>query len=587
MTKPVNKVTLENLESRIKVQKSKLNELQKKYANETNEQIKQILYNDIQNVESDINDLSIERDAILESKKKSARQVLDDVIKDNEIAYIASDDKYVLIRNYSDTEKRVNLAEKTLAKEKIIGVLNVLSGISGTFDDLNSVEIRQCFERNKKSFLIKTSSFDKTKWRETEVYNTILQQKKFWAPIWKNEETKELITDDYDTAFDDVLFSLAGGKPENIEYIEKWVAFKRLYPEKCKITPGINITGVPGGNGKGMFGQILTSIFTDKGVSTVKAKNFTGGFNQILEGKVIGILDDEDKNKFPHSELKQVAGNQSIVIEPKGVDAYSVDSTANIIVFDNTGLVKLVGGGSSGEDRRWGIIITNSTLLETLIDKYQIDMDQARSLAKCYSEQIFDDRIECGKWIAHLIRKYDVLNMDVLAPLHGVDYSARLAEQKDEWTEIFDQVLPVIVNQGFIPFKFIKEIVEATTGEKIRKTNTLSKKFDEYMARKGFKDVEKASNINYKISWGKGMMSSIQKDRGAIRRIISTAVTFDYRLISNTMFDKNSVINKDTLQIKDFNATNSIEDDEEESLFTESKKQSRWVADSLTEDDYE
>jgi len=587
MTKPVNKVTLENLESRIKIQKSKLNELQKKYANETNEQIKQILYNDIQNVESNINDLSIERDAILESKKKSARQVLDDVIKDNEIAYIASDDKYVLIRNYSDTEKRVNLAEKTLAKEKIIGVLNVLSGVSGTFDDLNSVEIRQCFERNKKSFLIKTSSFDKTKWREKEVYNTILQQKKFWAPIWKNEETKELITDDYDTAFDDVLYSLAGGKAENIEYIEKWVAFKRLYPEKCKITPGINITGVPGGNGKGMFGQILTSIFTDKGVSTVKAKNFTGGFNQILEGKVIGILDDEDKNKFPHSELKQVAGNQSIVIEPKGVDAYSVDSTANIIVFDNTGLVKLVGGGSSGEDRRWGIIITNSTLLETLIDKYQIDMDQARSLAKCYSEQIFDDRIECGKWIAHLIRKYDVLNMDVLAPLHGVDYSARLAEQKDEWTEIFDQILPVIVNQGFIPFKFIKEIVEATTGEKIRKTNTLSKKFDEYMARKGFKDVEKASNINYKISWGKGMMSSIQKDRGAIRRIISTAVTFDYRLISNTMFDKNSVINKDTLQIRDFNATNSIEDDEDQSLFTESKKQTRWVADSLTEDDYE
>jgi len=584
MTKPVNKVTLENLESRIKVQKSKLNELQKKYANETNEQIKQILYNDIQNVESDINDLSIERDAILESKKKSARQVLDDVIKDNEIAYIASDDKYVLIRNYSDTEKRVNLAEKTLAKEKIIGVLNVLSGISGTFDDLNSVEIRQCFERNKKSFLIKTSSFDKTKWREKEVYNTILQQKKFWAPIWKNEATQELITDNYDTAFDDVLFSLAGGKAENIEYIEKWVAFKRLYPEKCKITPGINITGVPGGNGKGMFGQILTSIFTDKGVSTVKAKNFTGGFNQILEGKVIGILDDEDKNKFPHSELKQVAGNQSIVIEPKGVDAYSVDSTANIIVFDNTGLVKLVGGGSSGEDRRWGIIITNSTLLETLIDKYQIDMDQARSLAKCYSEQIFDDRIECGKWIAHLIRKYDVLNMDVLAPLHGVDYSARLAEQKDEWTEIFDQILPIIVNQGFIPFKFIKEIVEATTGEKIRKPATLSKKFDEYMTRKGFKNVE-AAEINYKI--GFGAMSPVQKDKGKIRRIDATSTIFDYKLISNAMYSKGSVISKDTLQIRDFETLQAVDNDEEEGIFSRMQNQPRYLATSLTDEDYE
>jgi len=584
MTKSVNKVTLENLESRIKVQKSKLNELQKKYNNETNEQIKQILYNDIQNVESDINDLSIERDAILESKKKSARQVLDDVIKDNEIAYIASDDKYILIRNYSDTDKRVNLAEKTLAKEKIVGVLNVLSGASGTFDDLNSVEIRQCFERNKKSFLIKTSSFDKTKWRETEVYNTILQQKKFWAPIWKNEETKELITDDYDTAFDDVLYSLAGGKAENIEYIEKWVAFKRLYPEKCKITPGINITGVPGGNGKGMFGQILTSIFTDKGVSTVKAKNFTGGFNQILEGKVIGILDDEDKNKFPHSELKQVAGNQSIVIEPKGVDAYSVDSTANIIVFDNTGLVKLVGGGSSGEDRRWGIIITNTTLLEILQDKYQIDIDQARSLAKAYSEQIFEDRIACGRWLAHLIRKYDILDMDVLAPLHGTDYFARLAEQKDEWTEIFDQILPIIVNQGFIPFKFIKEIVEATTGEKIRKPATLSKKFDEYMTRKGFKNVESA-DINYKI--GFGTMSPVQKEKAKVRRIDPTATTFNYKLISNTMYSKGSVITKDTLQIKDFEMLQTVNDDDEDSIFSKTQNQPRYLATSLTDDDYE
>jgi hypothetical protein len=584
MTKAVNKTTIDNLDSRIKVQRSKLNELQKKYANESNDQIKQILYNDIQSVDSEINDLVQERDAILESKKKSARQVLDDVIKNNEIAYIASDDKYILIRNYSDTEKRVNLAEKTLAKEKIVGVLNVLSGISGTFDDLNSVEIRQCFERNSKSFLIKTSSFDKTKWREREVYNTILQQKKFWAPIWENENNQELITDDYDPAFDDVLYSLAGGKAENIEYIEKWVAFKRLYPEKCKITPGINITGVPGGNGKGMFGQILTSIFTDKGVSTVKAKNFTGGFNQILEGKVIGILDDEDKNKFPHSELKQVAGNQSIVIEPKGVDAYSVDSTANIIVFDNTGLVKLVGGGSSGEDRRWGIVITNSTLLEVLQNKYQIDINQARSLAKAYSEQIFEDRIACGRWLAHLIRKYNVLDMDVLAPLHGEDYQMRLAEQKDEWTEIFDQLLPVIVNQGFIPFKFVREIIEASTGDKIKKPATLSKKFDEYMTRKGFKNVEK-TDINYKI--GFGPMSPVQKDKGAVRRIDTTSTVFDYKLISNAMYAKNVAITKDTLQIRDFNAVSNVDNQEENSLFTDSRNQPRYPATPLEDEDYE
>jgi hypothetical protein len=247
-------------------------------------------------------------------------------------------------------------------------------------------------------------------------------------------------------------------------------------------------------------------------------------------------------------------------------------------------LVKLVGGGSSGEDRRWGIIITNSTLLETLIDKYQIDMDQARSLAKCYSEQIFDNRIECGKWIAHLIRKYDVLNMDVLAPLHGVDYSARLTEQKDEWTEIFDQILPVIVNQGFIPFKFIKEIVEATTGEKIRKPATLSKKFDEYMTRKGFKNVE-AAEINYKI--GFGPMSPVQKEKAKVRRIDENSTIFDYKLISNAMYSKGSVISKDTLQIKDFEALNTVNDDDENSIFSKTQNQPRYLATSLDNDDYE
>ena len=53
MTKAVNKTTIDNLDSRIKIQKSKLNELQKKYANETNDQIKQILYDDIQKVENE------------------------------------------------------------------------------------------------------------------------------------------------------------------------------------------------------------------------------------------------------------------------------------------------------------------------------------------------------------------------------------------------------------------------------------------------------------------------------------------------------------------------------------------------------
>ena len=585
-------VSVDNIRNRIKNKQKERNKTEQLYNTEPDPTVKKIRWESLQKIDEEIVELTAELNAALEASKKKAKKTLQQVIKDNLIAYIASDDRYTMIRNYSNTESKVNLDVRHLTKIEIQPVLNILSGTPGAFDDLTAIDIRQCFEGCKRSFLIRTSSFDREKWNPTEVYNIIMEQKNFWAPIFKDAKYERmeyvyenLIDDEYDPAFDDLMYSLAGGKTENIEYLEKWVAFKRLYPEKCKITPGINITGVPGGNGKGMFTQMLASIFTDKGVSLVKAKNFTGGFNAIMEGKVVAVLDDEDKSKFPHSELKQTAGNQSWIIEPKGVDAYSVDATANVIVLDNTGLVKLVGGGKSGEDRRWGVIITNLTLLEVLQQKYDITEDQARQLANQYANQIFNDRIECGKWIAHIIRKHKVMDIDVLAPLHGADYATRLAEQKDAWTEIFERLLPIIVNQGFIPFKFIKEIVEAETGEKIKKATSLSQKFDEFMARKGHKNVEK-TDINYKISWGSGTMSPLQKDKGSVRRIDPTAQVFDYKMISNAMWAKNSPINKDTLQIRDLGAT-IAEDDDEKLLFSnESTIQPRYPATPL-DDDYD
>lgn len=587
----INKeVSADNIRNRIKSLQKEYKKIEQLRDNEPDPAVKEIRNKKLQELEAEITELTAELNAVLEANKKKAKKNLQQVIKDNLIAYIASDDRYTMIRNYSRTEKRVNLDVRHLTKIEIQPVLNILSGEAGAFDDLSHLDIRQCFEGCKRSFLIRTSSFDNEKWNPTEVYNIILEQKNFWAPIFKSEKYElmqytyeNLIDDAYDPAFDDLMYSLAGGKQENIDFLETWVAFKRLYPEKCKITPGINITGVPGGNGKGMFTQMLSSIFTDKGVSLVKAKNFTGGFNAIMEGKVVTVLDDEDKGKFPHSELKQTAGNQSWIIEPKGVDAYSVDATANVIVLDNTGLVKLVGGGKSGEDRRWGVIITNLTLLEVLEQKYSITEDQARQLANQYANLIFNDRIECGKWIAHLVRKHQVIDIDVLGPLHGADYQTRLTEQKDNWTEIFDRLLPIIVNQGFIPFKFIKEIVEAETGEKIKKATSLSQKFDEYMARKGFKNMEKI-DINYKIAWGKGSMSPVQKDKGAIRRIDPTASVFDYRMISNVMYAKNTPITKDSLQIKELNATGTVDDDEETLFSTDSRIQPRYPATPLDED---
>lgn len=537
----------ENVQLEITAIKGGIAKLKKAIMAENNEEILAIRHRELQQAEQQLAELVQELDAITNRTRNTAKDELislinnDGVVKEQRthIAYIATDAKYLIMRNYSITPERVNLTTQYLNWQNLIGVLNNLAGKPGHYSDLDQDDLRTTFEKAGASYMIKTASFDNPKWDPKYVFNMLQVQRDFWAPVDLGA--------DYSPFFDDLIYSLGNGRTENIEHIEKWVAFKYLYPEKSKITPGLNITGKPGGNGKGMFVQILSSIFTPMGVTVIKGKNLTGGFNAIMEGKVITVLDDERKGNFPQDELKQNSGNGSIVIEPKGVDAYSVDATANTIVLDNTGLVKLVGGGSAGEDRRWSIVSTELTLLEVLAEKYQLDAEQSKHLAEQMGK-LFENRLECGKWVAAVIKKHSVDLLPVLLPLHGEDYMTRLDEQKDNWIGIFEQILPILVNQGVMPFKFIKEIVEAETGDKIKRPVTLSTRFDEFLSRKGFKNVEK-TDVNVHLMFGNTLNGKI---KGAVRRINSDANTFDFELVSTVPYNKKHTISRETLQLHDF-----------------------------------
>lgn len=538
----------ENIQLEVSAVKAAITKAKKAIMAESNDEILTIRHRELQQLEQQLAEMLEELDNVVNKTRNTAKDELIALINNDgldkeqrtHIAYIATDAKYLIMRNYSTTRDRVNLTTQYLNWQHLIGVLNNLAGKPGHYSDLDQDDLRTTFEKAGASYMIKTASFDNPKWDPKYVFNMLQVQRDYWAPVDQGTA--------YSPFFDDLMYSLGGGKTENIEHIEKWVAFKYLYPEKSKITPGLNITGKPGGNGKGMFNVILTSIFTPMGVTVIKGKNLTGGFNAIMEGKVITVLDDERKGNFPQDELKQNSGNGSIVIEPKGVDAYSVDATANTIVLDNTGLVKLVGGGSAGEDRRWSIVSTELTLLEVLSDKYQLDAEQSKHLAEQMG-LLFENRLECGKWVAAMVQKHSIDLLPVLLPLHGEDYTARLNEQKDNWINIFDQILPILVNQGVMPFKFIKEIVEAETGEKIRKPVTLSTKFDEFLSRKGFKNVDKADGVNVHLMFGDTLNGKI---RGSVRRIDPAANTFDFELVSTVPYNKKHTITKETLQLHDF-----------------------------------
>lgn len=549
----------ENVQLEITAVKAAINKVKKAVMSESNDEILAIRHRELQQLEQQLAELVEELDAVTNKTRNTAKDELIALIRNDgvdkeqrtHIAYIATDAKYLIMRNYSTTRDRVNLTTQYLNWQPLIGVLNNLAGKPGYYSDLDQDDLRTTFEKAGASYMIKTASFDNPKWDPKYVFNMLQVQRDYWAPVDQGTA--------YSPFFDDLIYSLGGGKTENIEHIERWVAFKYLYPEKSKITPGLNITGKPGGNGKGMFNVILTSIFTPMGVTVIKGKNLTGGFNAIMEGKVITVLDDERKGNFPQDELKQNSGNGSIVIEPKGVDAYSVDATANTIVLDNTGLVKLVGGGSAGEDRRWSIVSTELTLLEVLAEKYSLDAEQSKHLAEQMGK-LFENRLECGKWVAAMIQKHSIDLLPVLLPLHGEDYNTRLQDQRDNYTSIFERLLPIFVNQGIMPFKFIKEIVEAETGEKIRKPVTLSTKFDEFLSRQGFKNVEK-TDTNVRIVYPG--IPGVEKFKGAVRRLNPAINTFDYGLISNVPYNKKAQLSRDTLQLHDFaENADDFQDDE-------------------------
>ena len=533
----------ENLSTEIGALKTEINTLKKSLATQTDAEVRDLMQQKIAEREQTLQELVEELDELKNQQRNNVRNDLIDLIQEqrnHHLAYIATDAKYIVIKNYSTTEERVNLTSQYLTHVQLPGVLNNLIGKPGHFSLLDAEDLRTAFETAGASFMIKTASFDEPKWDKKYVFNVLEIQRKYWAPVTHGSEYNEL--------FDSLIYSLAGGKQENIDYLERWVAYKYLNPDKVKITPGLNITGKPGGNGKGLFTQLLTSIFTPMGVTVIKGKNLSGGFNSIMEGKVITVLDDERRDRFPQDELKQNSGNGSIVIEPKGVDAYAVDATATTIVLDNTGLVKLVGGGSGGEDRRWSIVSTELTLLEVLQQRFDLTSDQAKELAEQMGK-LFENRVECGRWVSGLIERHSVRNMQVIQPLHGADYQARLIEQKDNYAEVFERILPVVIHEGLIPFKFVKEIIEAETGEKIRKTNTLSNKFDEFLSRKGFKNVERA-DVNIKITFpGSG---TVEKYKGKVRRIRPDVDTFDYSMLSNHVYDRKAVLTRDTIQIRDF-----------------------------------
>ena len=139
--------------------------------------------------------------------------------------------------------------------------------------------------------------------------------------------------------------------------------------------------------------------------------------------------------------------------------------------------------------------------------------------------------------------------MSTLLALHGEDYTRRIEEQKDQYQEIFEEVLPIFLDQGILPFDFLQQIVEASIGIQIKSPQKFSQKFDEFLSRHGVQGVQNVE-YNTRIYWKGDNTGDTHKKK--VRRINDQYTTFDYSLISTKAYKKNDKITKETLKLKDY-----------------------------------
>ena len=389
------------------------------------------------------------------TKEKS---IIKDLIEKYYIGYIIPEGKYMYCRDVSQIGKNiVNPVFQLVDSHKFGRMLNKMAGSRLKLGDRGLIdELTDFFQDTKNDYSLTTCSFNRNKWDSKQVYNKAGVIMKFWV--------EPIFDEPYDTKFDFLIKCIGGGKQENMDHLEKWLAFKYYNPEKVGNIPNLDIGGYPGGNGKGRFVELCKTIFTNPCVSAATQKELENGFNASWEMATLLYYDEPAKDELQDGKIKNATGSEDIRIERKGIDATMADRNYSIIFLSNNpnGVVKLAGTGSSGEDRRYSVMVTNLVMVDEAI-KLGMDTIAAKDYVNSVND-IIKDRKEVAKWLGHIFMKHNIADLAILQPLHGKDYKERFNDQKTNEDISFDLMLPVFLKNKMLPYEILKQCVMTITG---------------------------------------------------------------------------------------------------------------------------
>lgn len=132
------------------------------------------------------------------------------------------------------------------------------------------------------------------------------------------------------------IFNNIANKNEIIyEYIINWLAHLVQYPHE-KIGTALVLKGERG-TGKGTFCKVLEQIFGKHYIQLANSSHLTGKFNKHLQDKLVVFADEAicKDDKQSESIIKMLITENNIVIEPKGVDSFTVKNYCRLIIASN------------------------------------------------------------------------------------------------------------------------------------------------------------------------------------------------------------------------------------------------------------
>lgn len=501
------------------------------------------LLSELAEAEQDQKDTNRTRDDENEEKIQAALNTVaqECVDCDPTVAYVIADDEFVFVTDYSSVPEKQNVQIRTMNPKQFVKVLaKELDLKSWHLPDYRLIDL---FNSRRRTFELMRYSVDPSLWKQDKIYLPIRHMEQYF--IDQVSFTPEQATAVANTVqfFDWLMYSLSGGRAENQEHIERWILHKIINYKKAVTTPDVVIVGHVGGNGKGIIQAIVRLMLPAVLSGKANSKTLNGNFNAIMLGKLIVFFDDQNSKEIPLEVVKQLAGSETMIFEPKGKDQYEGEKTHSSAWFSNKLPFKLTPAGhEGGVDRRFSIMRTNITFLESLRKHYtelygvELTVEQSKDHAETIVRDVLLNRLCIANWFKHLQAKHpEVDRTYTLKPLHGDDYHYFLDQQLDSLDSIFRElIVPLIKSGGCVPVFVIKELMRHIDNH-ITKDKTIATRLNELASQ--YKLDITTSRVYVYITSGPSIR--INKQCTVVHPVgVKNWINreFDWTLISNTAY---------------------------------------------------